>query len=886
MPNPTAIMPAAPEVASAHALAAGLSAFFAVGAAGAPAALLPTGAQVAGRLGFGYAGYGTGDPPARPASMTHTPTPDRALKFTHGSKSASFPATGWGSAGSTRPLPASAVWLLTFRHRMPQTDLVGYGTIANYAIPFSCCNRNYWAGPQVTPATGATRAARLALGTANGAPGILLPAITLAPDVWYSVAIRADATDTRFWVYDHGAQAVLTAAGGTAVAGAPAVPLATMVDAVLGHVPNGDADLLEFLGDVYAAALWSGAFSDALFASWYQDPYGVARGTYAPAASTLVAGDVALTDRSATTVTLTATRPTGGGSAGAYTYQWHRATVADFTPGAGNAVAGATALVLADTPPDPTATYFYKLVASDGTASVAYGLNAIGARCHAAGTLTIGLIGDSISWQGSPRAGGHMAMALSRALDRKVAIAQRGRYSSLTASATPNVSWAPGQAGSIYESAVAEFVDLGAKYALVSLGTNDAGSGMPVATYQANLSAIAADLVARSITPILSAPPVAYSNPGGGAIGDSEVALLHGYLAALDAVADGTTIRRAADLARYASLGDRAEWPDQTHPSLPMTAEGNALAWAEAVRSVVAPSASGTIPGVGDVRLGVAVGKGLAGTLALPAEAQVGSGVTFGAGGTEFTGTLAAGGGLTAAEVWSYADRALTDKSGFGLAADQSGVTIGAVNNVVAMGGTAINPAAIPDVNVVSIGGMVADPTASPSVDVASIVGTPLGPKVGPNLAAFFSNAGADTTMVVDDLGRSADWSVAERSQIRHRLGIDGEAAKPAAAPSLSTFDGGSVASVEAPVTVGTVRDKAGYSLAPDGLDAISVADPGGVGGMTTLPRMMVALWRRFFKKTTMTSGQLCSYGDDDRVVNTTQRVSDDGTIQVMESAS
>jgi hypothetical protein len=40
---------------------------------------------------------------------------------------------------------------------------------------------------------------------------------------------------------------------------------------------------------------------------------------------------------------------------------------------------------------------------------------------------------------------------------------------------------------------------------------------------------------------------------------------------------------------------------------------------------------------------------------------------------------------------------------------------------------------------------------------------------------------------------------------------------------SRSTYSGGPVASVTAPVTAGTVTDKAGYSLAPGGLDAVTV---------------------------------------------------------------
>ncbi len=42
------------------------------------------------------------------------------------------------------------------------------------------------------------------------------------------------------------------------------------------------------------------------------------------------------------------------------------------------------------------------------------------------------------------------------------------------------------------------------------------------------------------------------------------------------------------------------------------------------------------------------------------------------------------GSGASAAEVWGYETRALTDKTGFGLAADQSGVTIGTVNALAA----------------------------------------------------------------------------------------------------------------------------------------------------------------------------------------------------------
>jgi hypothetical protein len=57
------------------------------------------------------------------------------------------------------------------------------------------------------------------------------------------------------------------------------------------------------------------------------------------------------------------------------------------------------------------------------------------------------------------------------------------------------------------------------------------------------------------------------------------------------------------------------------------------------------------LPGQGDVDNGVGRGDGLDGTLVQPAEAQVQTGVQYGAGGTEFTGTMAGGGGIDPANI-------------------------------------------------------------------------------------------------------------------------------------------------------------------------------------------------------------------------------------------
>lgn len=73
-------------------------------------------------------------------------------------------------------------------------------------------------------------------------------------------------------------------------------------------------------------------------------------------------------------------------------------------------------------------------------------------------------------------------------------------------------------------------------------------------------------------------------------------------------------------------------------------------------------------------------------------------------------------------------------------------------------------------------------------------------------------------------------------------------------------------------------------ALTPAGLDAIAVAAPSG--SPTTLPQMVVRLYRRFFAKATQTSTQLKTYADDGTTVLTTQVLGDDGTTLTQSAAS
>ena len=73
------------------------------------------------------------------------------------------------------------------------------------------------------------------------------------------------------------------------------------------------------------------------------------------------------------------TSPAASGGTGPYTYQWYRSTTSGFTPGAGNIIAGATALALSDTGLIPNTKYYYEIVATDtGNGNVTVGSAQLG----------------------------------------------------------------------------------------------------------------------------------------------------------------------------------------------------------------------------------------------------------------------------------------------------------------------------------------------------------------------------------------------------------------------------------------------------------------------------------------------------------------------------
>lgn len=75
-------------------------------------------------------------------------------------------------------------------------------------------------------------------------------------------------------------------------------------------------------------------------------------------------------------------------------------------------------------------------------------------------------------------------------------------------------------------------------------------------------------------------------------------------------------------------------------------------------------------------------------------------------------------------------------------------------------------------------------------------------------------------------------------------------------------------------------------TLIATGLDAISIADPGGVAAQTTFPKILVALWRWFYKPTALTPALLTTYKDDGVTVNSQMGVSASGTTQTKGAGS
>jgi len=153
---------------------------------------------------------------------------------------------------------------------------------------------------------------------------------------------------------------------------------------------------------------------------------------------------------------------------------------------------------------------------------------------------------------------------------------------------------------------------------------------------------------------------------------------------------------------------------------------------------------------------------------------------------------------------------------------------------------------------------------------ISGITGTTL-PAVVPSLAQIQAGLPTDTTIQADvTASLTAQGYTSTRGAKLDNL--------DAAVSTRSTYAGGAVASVTAPVTAGTVTDKSGYALSATGLDSVSIADvTSDADGRSTLPKMLRSLFNRFFNSTTQTATQQIVHNDSGTATNT-MTVSDNGT--------
>lgn len=291
--------------------------------------------------------------------------------------------------------------------------------------------------------------------------------------------------------------------------------------------------------------------------------------SYTASAGALTLGAVTTTTVAPTSITLACT---ASGGTGTLTYQWYRSTTADLTPGAGNLLAGQTALALADTGLTPNTLYFYKLRVTDSLAVTATtGQYAVSTTADTT-ALKLGFIGDSISIYTPTEAsttGGTVnpPVVLASSLSiiagvREVTVVNRAVAGQTSA------QWLPGTAQ--YIAAKAAFIAAGVDTVFIMVGANDGKNTVatPAPTYLANVSATANDLVSSGIRVILNWPT--YTVPGSFAddFSAASTARIQGYAAQLYSLINGVTILKGDTLAYSYFATHQNELVDGVHPKV------------------------------------------------------------------------------------------------------------------------------------------------------------------------------------------------------------------------------------------------------------------------------------------------------------------------------
>lgn len=303
----------------------------------------------------------------------------------------------------------------------------------------------------------------------------------------------------------------------------------------------------------------------------------------AAAAGNPTAGTASLTSTTATTINVTCGAASGGTPS--YTYQWYRSPTANFTPGGGTLLSGATSLTLADsTGLSADTPYYYRLRVTDSLSNVGDS-NEIAGVLKAA-TLSIGFLGDSITnafglsaGQGPADQAGNLLVKLYK--NRAVTVTEYAVDNSRTA------QWVSGSANLI--AAKDAFASASATHVHVMLGANDSAAAnlVSAATYKSNLQSTVTDLTGAGYKVILSYPTYIPAGANSNATTAASVALAQSYQAEIDDLIDGVNVLRGDVLSYNYFIANLGEYQaDKTHPtSTGATSLG--YMWARAIERAI-----------------------------------------------------------------------------------------------------------------------------------------------------------------------------------------------------------------------------------------------------------------------------------------------------------
>lgn len=311
----------------------------------------------------------------------------------------------------------------------------------------------------------------------------------------------------------------------------------------------------------------------------------------------LTSGTASLSSATATTINVAVVAATSGSPS--YTYQWYRSTTADFTPGGGNLLSGATSTSLADSASLSADTPYYYICRVTDSLSATSDSNQIAGALMAA-TLKLGCLGDSITkgTAGPTPAAVTVTTRLQSELkklykQRDVTVSNQGVDSKGAVDFAADT-------GSIFTNAKSAFASASATHILIMLGANDAAAHRTATQYKTDLQTIigpgTGSLIDDGYIVILNYPTYIPSGANSGATDQAATESMRSYLAKIDELINGTTVLRGDVLAYQYFMDHQSEvQTDQTH----MLDAGNislANMWARAVdRAVLQTSSTGGV---------------------------------------------------------------------------------------------------------------------------------------------------------------------------------------------------------------------------------------------------------------------------------------------------